>query len=397
MFTLKKLNMLLLLNFFLFQSCNNDKADYDIAKQSNTANSYEEFIKKHPESKFVKNAIIRIDTLQYIASLSEGTINSYEKFINKNPNSKFLEIVKDKLDTLRYKSIELEDNLESYERFLISYPNSKFVYKIRYNLDSLRYLKVKSKNKIETYEEYITQFPNSRFKSVVQEHIQELYFNNLVKSSNSVNSIEMFLEKYPNNKFIAEANEKIKQIIGIISKQKIRSINDPDELNTGNADKPISSLKGKKYADMQAEEWDSKPSLIYLQLRLMQGTESGGYECISWFYVYKNFSQNALLMVIINSNGINDVGIKYMKENNNLQEWHKIDNWHIDCNNKKLLCNNHPQPMGMRMKAVIHNEEIRPIWCINAWSSSCYFDARNGTRIENSRIIDKYKKRNDLW
>lgn len=106
--------------------CSSDKRDYEKAMQANTIQVYEEFIRKHPDSRFVEQAKGKIDSLEYATVGSKKSIDAYEEFLLKHPNSVFVEAVKVKLDSLRYGEVKSRNSIAAYKEFLAMYPNSRF-------------------------------------------------------------------------------------------------------------------------------------------------------------------------------------------------------------------------------------------------------------------------------
>ena len=91
---------LLILSFLLI-GCSSAEKDYEKAQQENTAQAYEKFIKKHPQSNFVENAARTLDSLRFEMVKSKHSIEAYNEFVEKYPESNFVNEAKRNIDVLR--------------------------------------------------------------------------------------------------------------------------------------------------------------------------------------------------------------------------------------------------------------------------------------------------------
>ena len=177
-------------------SCGKVKKEYEKAKQTNTIQSYEEFIQQYPNNNYTKKARVKLDSLH-----NDKIKKDYEKAKQSN-------------------------TIQSYEEFIQQYPNDNYTEKARAKLDSLHYEIVASKDSIKTYEEFISEHPNSSFNNKVTERIEELHFKD-AKSMNIIESYKKFLTKFPKSKFASGAKDKLKQLEEVAHK-KIIEITAPE-------------------------------------------------------------------------------------------------------------------------------------------------------------------------
>ena len=75
------LAVLAILSFALL-ACGSDEEDYERAQQENTAEAYERFIQRHPDSDFAENAARTLDSLRFETAKSAHSIEAYNEFVD---------------------------------------------------------------------------------------------------------------------------------------------------------------------------------------------------------------------------------------------------------------------------------------------------------------------------
>lgn len=78
----------LLLPLLLSTGCSRDARDYEKAQRTNTVEAYQEFIQKHPQSKFAAQAKAGVEELLLKAAEAKNTIADYRDFLKRYPQSK---------------------------------------------------------------------------------------------------------------------------------------------------------------------------------------------------------------------------------------------------------------------------------------------------------------------
>ena len=80
----------------LFLICSNPDKAYKNVKKVNTIHAYSKFIKKYPESIYINEVKLILDSLIYNSVLERNNINEHEKFIQNYPNSGYILKVKER-------------------------------------------------------------------------------------------------------------------------------------------------------------------------------------------------------------------------------------------------------------------------------------------------------------
>lgn len=143
------------LNYFLktFPNSNNeadaikirDSLAYQTARQENTYTSYEEFMSKYPEAMQYDDAKKRYEQLYFIKSTADGKLISYQKFLQMHSTTPY----RNEAERNIYEISTADNEAQSYIAFMDKYPKSKWVKKAR----RLLYHVLKDNNSID-------EFPN---------------------------------------------------------------------------------------------------------------------------------------------------------------------------------------------------------------------------------------------
>lgn len=92
--------ILLLAIFCIFSACA-EKKDWEKAKQANSAEAYQAFLKNHPEGRYVDKAKSAIEDLEWDKAIKTNTIGVYHEFLKKYPKSLHASEAKSFIDKFR--------------------------------------------------------------------------------------------------------------------------------------------------------------------------------------------------------------------------------------------------------------------------------------------------------
>ena len=110
----------------LLVGCAITKKDWQRAQRLNTIRAYQEFIKKHPQSRFTFAAQCRMEYLEWQKTKQLDTIEAYLKFISKYPNSEFIHKAEARIEELDWEKAKQINTIKAYRLFLRMHPYSKF-------------------------------------------------------------------------------------------------------------------------------------------------------------------------------------------------------------------------------------------------------------------------------
>ena len=133
--------------------------------------------------------------------------DTYDVYIKKFPNGRFVKQVKEYKEETQ-KELELyriyRNSISECNEYIRKYPNGWFIESIKVQLDDLTYKKCKG---IHEFVHYIDKFPTGRHIS----EAKEKYENMLYEQYKISNKLKEYVAKYPNGKHVQEAKKIIKE------------------------------------------------------------------------------------------------------------------------------------------------------------------------------------------
>jgi hypothetical protein len=156
-----KLKGIVLLLAIIVCSCNTIERDWDIALTINTVDSYEEFIKKYPESDFTNEAKTKVEYLEWEKAVQQNVIAVYEKFMTKYPESAYINEAKEKIESLEWEKATNENNITSYRVFVNKYPESQFVTEAYKKIEYIDYEHIIKFDNKDSLLSFVSNYPTS--------------------------------------------------------------------------------------------------------------------------------------------------------------------------------------------------------------------------------------------
>lgn len=105
---------------------NVDSLAFDVAKQSNTEKSYQDFISRFAFAREQAAAIELRDEVAYVNVLRQNSYQAFEKYLNQYPQSHRLKDARDRYEKLLFESRTNDKKLKSYLSFVNEFPSSPY-------------------------------------------------------------------------------------------------------------------------------------------------------------------------------------------------------------------------------------------------------------------------------
>ena len=86
---------------FSLIGCATTKIDWEIANRVNTPKAYKEFLEKHPDSEFSKQAEARMEPIIYQKAVDEGKVGSFSSYLVKLPHGAHITDARKKIQEAR--------------------------------------------------------------------------------------------------------------------------------------------------------------------------------------------------------------------------------------------------------------------------------------------------------
>lgn len=116
-----------------------DEAQYQPYKVTNTIEGYREFIATYPKNLFVDDAKLQIENLEFAPYEEEDSVEGYMEFTIRYPNNRHTPKASVKIEQAEVKRYEKIDTIEGYKEFLSKYPDSTFAVLAKQRLQELEF------------------------------------------------------------------------------------------------------------------------------------------------------------------------------------------------------------------------------------------------------------------
>ncbi len=145
---------------------------YRQAVQRDTIDAYQEFLDKHPDSKYSSQAKNRLEELMYEKAKSENTIAAYGNFLDQFPDSEHAEEFKELVHKLEYEEIIKSDDPQVYMDYMSQHEDSPYYDDAASRLKAIQANKqarleasiieqAKQNNDHQALKDFMQRFPNS--------------------------------------------------------------------------------------------------------------------------------------------------------------------------------------------------------------------------------------------
>ena len=143
-------------------------------RKKNTVKSYYAFIAKYPHNRWVAEAKLYAEELEFGAYSAHGTTDSYAEFIVKHPRNRFLPTAKAAIEDLAFERVKEANSVVGYAEFLRDYSTSPLAPEAERRKDILEYAPYKEKGTVDALEEFVKSYPLSSFREEALARISEM-------------------------------------------------------------------------------------------------------------------------------------------------------------------------------------------------------------------------------
>lgn len=188
-----------------------DTAVYISYAKANSIELINDFIKKHPQSKLIKEAKELKSHLSFLIAQNVNSEKAYAEFLAAFPYGNDVPIAKNRMWELGYAAAKKENTVASYEKFILKYPESNLV---KESENAIRYIiweQTLASNTLKAYESFLEKYPNAPQKEEAQHRIWDIAWEGALRA-NTKQSFHDYTVKYPTSPKTQEANERIEEI-----------------------------------------------------------------------------------------------------------------------------------------------------------------------------------------
>lgn len=136
-----------------------DRQALKMAFKANTIESLSSFIKRYPDAKQIRDAVLKRDSLAYQTAVGKNTAQSYHQYIKDWPESHLIEVAKEKFDERNYQEKTKNGTALELESFYNNFPESRWRNQA---LEKLFFLTT-TDGKEETFSSFAKRFPGTKY------------------------------------------------------------------------------------------------------------------------------------------------------------------------------------------------------------------------------------------
>ena len=143
---------------------NPDTTAWNNAKQQDTPQAYQDYLKEHPKGVYVKrarDAVEGFDSKAWQAAVTENKEDGYRKYLAEFPTGARNSDARLNLSKLLWDKAKQSGTIESYAAYLKEFPDGVNSFEARSKLESLRWEKAEKSGAIEDYAGFVEEFKSS--------------------------------------------------------------------------------------------------------------------------------------------------------------------------------------------------------------------------------------------
>jgi hypothetical protein len=139
------------------------------SKKENIENSYNTYLIKYPNGKYIKEAYEAIELTVYSNAIKNNTLEAYNAYLNRYPKGKYSKQAGKSVEILYYLNSKSEETENAYKSYLNKYPSGKYSKKALAAIERIIFREAKNQFSKESFDVYIKRFPNGRYKIDIKE------------------------------------------------------------------------------------------------------------------------------------------------------------------------------------------------------------------------------------
>jgi hypothetical protein len=153
----------------------------------------------------------------WAAARRSDTVAAYNQFIRDHPESRFVDDAKERMDYLRVKTFQ---TVEVYEEFARRHPKSELLPELQATVEPLFFERARRANTPRAYTEFLGLYPDGRLRAKAEGN--QAYVQTVLRDP-SPEALQRFIAEYPESDFLPEATRTL-EIIDLRAKTAIRTL-----------------------------------------------------------------------------------------------------------------------------------------------------------------------------
>lgn len=153
----------------------------------------------------------------WAAARRTDTVASYNQFIRDHPESRFVGDAQERMDYLRVKTFQ---TIEVYEEFERRHPKSELLAELQGTVEPLFFERARRANTPRSYTEFLSLYPDGQLRAKAEGN--QAYVQTVLRDP-SPQALQRFISEYPESDFLVEAKRTL-EIVDLRSKTAIRTL-----------------------------------------------------------------------------------------------------------------------------------------------------------------------------
>lgn len=173
----------------LLVSCSTTQKDWQSANQTNTIASFQDYLTKHPDSEFTRNANENIQKLNWQAAESGNTVEAFTAYLKQYPSGSYAKDAKKRIESLEFAAAMSSGSTETLGLFVKNYPQSEYIPKAKEEIEKLEWAAAEKTDTVGSYENFLINHYRGLLADKARANIQK------IKDKNRMEAVKQIIIK----------------------------------------------------------------------------------------------------------------------------------------------------------------------------------------------------------
>ncbi len=179
----------------------NDSEDFDYR-----ASFFDSYLDLYPAGKFAADATHLRQKNWFELASDLNTPETYKSYLREYPSGEYADEARRLREKCWFESGKNKKTQNAFDSYLVEYPRGVYADEARRLREKTWFGLAVKTNTVQGYRQFLLEYPTSAYSTQALENIEEIDFN-LARSKNAIQAYDLFLMKYPKGKYTQAAKE----------------------------------------------------------------------------------------------------------------------------------------------------------------------------------------------